>query len=427
VKRYVNGLKNVAVPNRDGEGYDGVGLDAKGNNSYNGRNNCRNPLFAQNLPTAGTEELCKLSPGPRDPSLVFFAAITGVPWQLLTEDPTNEQSKFVASLTKDRWKQIVGNDPENYDYSGMDPHMIQSQQPRAGLPGASSADTTDPYHGREWDTGNGDLQYACTFQLPSPKNCTEAKYAGACDCTSTTGSRPPLCDSAGTTQVRGKAYPGVRQLTVARDMADQGIVASLCPRSLDATNNNPNYGYRPAVKVIVDRLKNALASQCLPQELTANTCGDVPCLILETLPNPGPETDCAVHGLAVPDPIVLAKFREQQRADQGSVTGDAGAGFVDQTKLPVCQVTQLVNQAANKDPSCGAQATASHFSYQSDFDSTGSCASSSGAGWCYVQGGGAGGSCPQSILFSTGGNPLVGAKISLQCIEASSAGTDAGH
>ncbi len=420
ISRYVNGLKGYTVPNRDGEVYDGVGGDGKPNNSYNGRNICTNPLFAQNLPTDGGQELCKLARGPRTNDLVFYAAITGVPWQLLTKNPTDAASPFLTSIPNDRWKQIVGNDPEAYDFTGIDPHMIQSQSPRPGLPDATAADTADPLHGREWDTGKVDLQYACTFQLPTPKDCTDKKFAGACDCASGTPPLPPLCDAAKkTTQVRGKAYPCIRELTVAKKLGDQGIVASLCPRSLDLTDpNNPNYGYRPAVAAIVDRLKNALANQCLPQQLSGSNCGDVPCLILETLANAGPEEDCLkIPGLQIPDPIVLQKFREQQKAEQGDVKGDAGPGFVDATRLPVCQVTQLVPPGQHPD-SCTNQAATSKFKYAPDFQN-GSCAASSEAGWCYVSGA-ASGTCPQAILFSATGNPQVGSKISLQCIESNS-------
>jgi hypothetical protein len=424
ISRYVNGLKGFTVPNRDGEVYDGVGGDGKANNSYNGRNNCTNPLFGQNLPTDGGQELCKLARGPRTPDLVFYAAITGVPWQLLTENPSDQASAFLASIPNDRWKQIIGNDPESYDFTGIDPHMIQSQSPRPGLPDPTASDTADAFHGREWTTGNIDLQYACTFQLPAPKDCTDKKFAGACDCASGAPPLPPLCGTPKTTQVRGKAYPCIRELTVAKKLGDQGIVASLCPRSLDLTDpNNPNYGYRPAVASIVDRLKNALANQCLPQQLTASkTCGDVQCLILETLAQAGPEDDCLkIPGLSIPDPTVLAKFRDQQKADQGSISGDAGPGFVDQTRLPVCQVAQLIPGGTNRDPSCANNAA---LKFPADFPGGGTCANSTEAGWCYVTGAVAG-TCPQAILFSATGNPQVGAKISLQCIEANN-GTDGG-
>ena len=47
---------------------------------------------------------------------------------------------------------------------------------------------------------------------------------------------PPLCDTTTpTTQVRGKAYPTIRELRVANGLGDQGVVASICPK-VDATS-----------------------------------------------------------------------------------------------------------------------------------------------------------------------------------------------
>jgi hypothetical protein len=424
VNRYVNGLHSYSVPSREvpvdpkdpskgttGELYNGAGTDNVPNNTYKAINNCTNPLFAQNLPTDPGVELCKLTRGPRTNDLVFFALIGGVPWQLLTDQGAKGQP-FKDKLTRDDWVKIVGNDPENYDYTGQDIHMVQSITPRAGLPDPKAADTADAMNGREWDTKGSDLQYACVFDLPAQKNCTDPKFQGACDCTAA-GPNPPLCN--GQTQTRGKAYPTIRELTVARNLGDQGIVASLCPRSLDV--NSPDYGYRPAVKAIVDRLKNALANQCLPQHLTPGACGDVPCLILETLSTPGVACT-SIPGLTDPDPQVLAKFREQQKADQGDIHGDAGPGFVDETKLPVCQVTQLI-KPGNYPGTCGGNKALQPIT---DFPEASGCGGSAEAGWCYVEGKAAG-TCAQAILFSPTGNPQVGAKISLQCIEASSAGS----
>jgi hypothetical protein len=92
--------------------------------------------------------------------------------------------------------------------------------------------------------------------------------------------------------------------------------------------------------------------------------------------------------LKQPDAAVLAKFREQQREA-------AGDGGIDTSKFPVCEVIQLTKGQLVND----------------------SCADSPTAGWCYVTGAAAGGTCPQAIKFSPEGNPKVGAKVSLQCIE----------
>ena len=105
-----------------------------------------------------------------------------------------------------------------------------------------------------------------------------------CDCPSSGTTDNPLCgDGAGnnsTTQMRAKAYPGIRELTLLRSVGTQGIVGSICP----AQSTNPgsfDFGYRPAVGAIVERLKQALGGQCLPRSLTADGAGQVPCIILE--------------------------------------------------------------------------------------------------------------------------------------------------
>jgi hypothetical protein len=88
----------------------------------------------------------------------------------------------------------------------------------------------------------------------------------------------PLCQ--GTMQVRAKAYPGIKELAIARGMGTQGIAASICPKQLtDPTAGD--YGYHPAVQAIIDRLKLALHGQCLPRTLVPDAAGQVSCLILE--------------------------------------------------------------------------------------------------------------------------------------------------
>jgi hypothetical protein len=241
ISRYVLGLSSALVPNRDGEVYNGRTSDDQPGSTYNACANCVNPLFAQDLPTDANAELCHLTPGPRSSDLVVFATITGVPSQLLA--PTMDDSV---------WTGIIGRDPTRYDYTGMDPLMVQSPTPRAGLPSNLRV---------EWDTGLVDLEYACTFDLPAPKNCADAKYLGACDCTAT-GTNPPLCapnpDDGNklTLQVAGKAYPGIRQLTVAHALGERGVVASICPSTLDTTS--PDYGFRPALRALGDRMAKSL-------------------------------------------------------------------------------------------------------------------------------------------------------------------------
>jgi hypothetical protein len=342
LKRYYNGLTSKTVPNRDGEYPTGAG-------SYVGTNNCDNPLFAGSLPPSSDatlanvgSTLCHLTPGTRTAGDVFFLHIGGVPHELLQGTPGGADGSCPAgtaaadcpqkgTLAFTDWVKILGNGAASYtgssatlshDYTGIDPHMIESEWPRnqlgtAAAPGTvappssnpavstlsgpalgsgMNAITPDPINGREWITNSGDhslpvdRQYACIFQLPpaSQRDCstlgsdtmTTIEY-NSCDCTGlgdTPEQVPPLCSTtfvnadgtAGaaspsndyTVQVYAKAYPTIRELTLASMLGSQGIVSSLCPiHTVDnsASGDDPLYGYRPAVSSLLSRMKAALA------------------------------------------------------------------------------------------------------------------------------------------------------------------------
>jgi len=388
IKRYVDGLTKTQIPDRVTE------HDANGN--YIGQGKCRNPLFSKNLPKAGgdADALCNLEKGPRAPDLVFFAVVGGVPQDLIHFDASNvEKSK----VTEEDWVKIIGRDPDKYNLEGMDARMDQSVKPRNGRPAPSATPGTnfDGKELRDWDTKGQDLQYACTFPLAAPVQCG-ATNKETCDCDGT--KNPPLC-SAATTQSRAKAYPTQRQFRVVHALKDQGIISSLCPlttgegaaekqeaKDVDG-KPNPRYGYRPAVKSIVDRLKNALANQCLPQKLTRDDKGQVSCLILETLPNKGDK--CAAYGLTDPAPEILEEFRESQKETS------------DEASLTVCQANQIVKKPGE------------------------TCARDTAAGWCYVENTESSkvlDACYQAIVFSAAGTPPVGALTHLQCVASAPAG-----
>ncbi len=223
----------------------------------------------------------------------------------------------------------------------------------------------------------GDIEYACTFPLPVAlqKNCATGSSAAGCDCGDDgTGSNAtnPLCapnpnDSGKPTlQVAAKAYPGVRNLAIVKGMydsgADTGIVASICPQQFDTpetTDQNgnmvpaPNYGYRPAVKAIIDRLKQAIHNQCLARNLPT-TNGSAPCIVLEQQPS----GDCSCNGTAravVADKYKQAAVEAQQLAQQLDPGAPAGC---------FCEITQTT----------GAALTAC----QNDVSTSGI------DGWCYV-------------------------------------------
>ncbi|MBL8608803.1 MAG: hypothetical protein JNL38_15875 [Myxococcales bacterium] len=428
LSRYIDGLKSRRVPDRNAE------HATSGNGAYVGTKSCTNPLFAKDLPGSAAEAiqrtparsaegktltdeqrlaagLCSLPAGPRTPDLVYFAVLGGAPANLLFDGAYGDAPK---AKTKIDFRALVGNDPLAYDYSGVDPHMDQSTQPRASLPGPGPLgdNGADVVHGREWNTGKADLQYACTFPLAAPlgapRDCSLAENARSCDCDGDPGKAPPLCSTnlGGKEQIRAKAYPTIRQYTVAKGLGEQGIVASLCPlvdgkgklfpdKNVDGSPS-PFFGYRPAVASIIERLKSSLAP-CLPRPLTREPDGRVSCLVLEVLPTPGPQSACDRPdlGLEQPDPAVLSRFREDKQRE----LGDPGRGAPNLASYPVCQVVQIVKPA-------GA-----------------TCAKDAAAGWCYVTSQETTSRCAQAIVFSAPGSPPAGASVSLQCIEQSGAGT----
>jgi hypothetical protein len=303
IGRYQNGLLSTKVPDRNGE----YPVDSAGNQAANyvGNNNCTNPLYAASLPDGTSTDaatLCNLPAGPRTAGLVYYLHIGGVPWQLLHFDPTSAAN---SQLTDADWVRILGRDPLGYDYSGIDPHMIESYQPRTGasaptfptatlLPALSGQDGTslaetapqppgnpnaDPYNGSEWITNVGphldlnvDLQYACIFKLPTPRDCSKnasgqynvPRNGDSCDCSSTglTASQlSPVCDPNNpTSQLYAKAYPTIRELELAKLAGPQGVVSSLCPIDVadNAAGDDALYGYRPAVTNLIDRMRPAL-------------------------------------------------------------------------------------------------------------------------------------------------------------------------
>lgn len=217
---------------------------------------------------------------------VFLAGIVGVPWQLIARDPGDLTKGFMDKTERDQagvWDVILGNPAKNVPPT--DPHMIESIHPRAGLPGPNAGPGDDAFNGHEWEPHSdasqqhiGDLQYACTFDLPEPIDCTSAN----CDCDA--GVNNPLCQASdgsyGDTQYRAKAYPGRRQLGVLQDLGDQGIVGSICPAQLD-TPGTRDYGYLPAIGAIIERLKQELSGPCLSRSFTPNSENQVACVVLE--------------------------------------------------------------------------------------------------------------------------------------------------
>jgi hypothetical protein len=84
-----------------------------------------------------------------------------------------------------------------------------------------------------------------------------------CQCTDTPGDdwANPLCQAADGSfddvQRAAGAFPGLRQLQVLYDVGDHAVVTSICPWNVDAASGG-NYGYRPAMNALVERLRERL-------------------------------------------------------------------------------------------------------------------------------------------------------------------------
>jgi hypothetical protein len=275
VERYIRALTNDTVPNRRGEEVE-------------------NPLFA---PANGL-------PG-RQKGLVLLAGILGVPWQDVStrESWTGPGLTYLTAKeleTEGRWDLILGAE------SGpTDPLMRESIAERSGVhpllniplaPSSSPSRTQNPINGREQAIPeNDDLQYACTFPLSNPHPCNEENTT-RCDCNADEWvNNRSLCEypnGPGThgIQVAGKAYPGVRTLEVLRGIGENAIVASICPKYMQPAaglerDEDPSYGYNPAVHSIVEVFRRRLGGQCLPRPLPVEDDGSVPCAVVEVLPH----------------------------------------------------------------------------------------------------------------------------------------------
>ncbi|HMI83918.1 MAG TPA: hypothetical protein VK550_07475 [Polyangiaceae bacterium] len=317
VQRYIDGFTSSKVPNRQSQFVD-------------------NPLFANSG--------C-LDPGcppatPRDKSLVVVTGIVGVPWQDIAVDPGDLKSGYkTAKQLRDEnvWRNIVG-DPLNASgpVPPRDPHMVESILPRQGLAGPGSAPQADAIHGHEWDPSkdrnqpNADLQYACTFNLVTPKICVEA---ADCDCFGPNlgDVQNPLCQNAQgaytTTQLRGKAYPAPRILQVLQGMGDQAVLGSICP-SQGSDANQADFGYLPVTSAVMDLLRKPLREQCLPVALpVAPDTGETACRLIEVFNAASCGCDTEPGRRPSPEAILTDEIKAQGtcRCEMKQATGAAQA------------------------------------------------------------------------------------------------------
>jgi hypothetical protein len=243
--RYVSGFGDGLVPNRAGQLVP-------------------NPLFHRD----GVD---------RDRSLFTLAVIGGVPWQDIAtaSSLTGNTLDYLTAeelASKNRWPVILG-DPENYT-DPSDPFMRESTEDRSGknpftaesvVASTSTNPLANSINGHEHITAARDLQYACTFPLPEPVLCNEARFSAnqGCDCfLEDTGSNSPLCNPpgggpAGTTQYSGKGYPALRELAVAKQLGRRSVLGSICARNTQDEARS-DYGYRPVFGAIGRRVAATL-------------------------------------------------------------------------------------------------------------------------------------------------------------------------
>lgn len=343
-------------------------------------NRVANPLFA----------------GGRDRALVFLGGIVGVPWQSLASaldasgqpltDPDALRFKTAAELAADgTWSEILGSpgvpwqspaEPGSPPVLPSSPYMIESAFARAGVtPG-------NAINGREYSTDSenpgtpNDLEYACIFPLPEPRDCSQLDADLECDCRGDDLDRP-LCEQQpgvsepGTTQYWAKAYPGTRQLQVLRDYGDNSIVASICARNVDIStrDSRADFGYRPAVDAIVERLKERFGDRCLPRGLLTDADDSVPCTLVETAPSPREACECdPAIARRLPDDETASLIRAELARDVGA---PCGADDPSCSRACLCEVLQ-VQEAQNPEPAEALRAC------QEDLDADGV------EGWCYV-------------------------------------------
>jgi hypothetical protein len=384
-QRYVNALRERRFCWSDSS-LTPVAADCKVNDQPQDLSN--NPLYA----------------GGRDPSSVFLAGIVGVPYQAIasTTDkngnplPANTlRFKTASELQTSDWDAIAGN-PGSAETGAapappLNPYMVETPAQTRGITRGNDI------NGRDYATNQGvsmgvddDLQYACIFPLPpdpqgNQRNCANlSRMAGdACDCFADELDKP-LCEqqpgvsAPGPIQYWAKAYPGLRHLQVLRDYGENSIVASICARNVtDAAR--PDFGYRPAIAAIIDRLKEKLGDRCLPRQLEPDPDTNlIPCSLVEVQRSPANGQCICDERIRRfdPDADTASVVRARLAADQDPLCGTTDPNCLN---VCMCEVQQV-------EP--GAELTAC----QNEANPSGI------EGWCYVA------NTPEQPMY---GNPAL--------------------
>lgn len=256
VERYIQGIESQRLPNPDDP------MDPEG---------VVNPIYDDLTCAAGSAD-CR---GPRDRRLIFWVGIVGVPWQDVAIDPNDFSQGLLGAEefeAQGRWALMLGDPAQGTLPS--DPFMVESATPRSGshpltgdaIEAPTAAGAANSINGHEYNTGDGDLQYACIFELPEPRDCS-TESSGACDCvdgqvTTLQEASNPLCQEPGSTAVDNlqrfaKAYPSTRILQVLKGLSQGAVVSSICPANL-SDPSAPDYGYRPVIPPLMDKVKEII-------------------------------------------------------------------------------------------------------------------------------------------------------------------------
>jgi hypothetical protein len=246
VERYTNALTNYKIYDRNANLVD-------------------NPLFA-----------ARDGKPRRSNSLISVSLIVGAPWQDLasSDSLTSDELNYLSAsqlVSAKRWPMLIGDTQYG---APSDPLMREAIDPRSGMspltgaplvPANSNDPLANPANGHEqFVPDNADLQYACTFRLPTPVVCQNAD--ASCDCSpdksgndeAVVASNSPVCQPptggpAGTTQYFGRAYPGSRELRFGKALGVRTAAASICPKNT-SDDASQSYGYVPALNALVDRI-----------------------------------------------------------------------------------------------------------------------------------------------------------------------------
>ena len=220
----------------------------------------------------------------RDPSMVVYAAATGVPWQLVARQ-SNGVPKCPERRLQDRrgararrrrvhpiWGDIAGN-PEHY-VPARSPFMVESTVPRYGTDPITSVSLTmspteNPINGFEVpqppDGGDG-IQFPCIPSLPAPVDCSADVPAGMPVRRPRRRGEPPVLTQP---RRRRPALALDERLRRARRQAPghsrgPGGAGRARDSICAAQSSNPtraDYAYRPSMKAVVDRIQQGLGPQ----------------------------------------------------------------------------------------------------------------------------------------------------------------------